>query len=116
MAPPQSELRHLYVVISHCEEVTEKVLLVNFTTYKPNVGQEELCIIEPGEHPFVVRTTVVNYSDALEPITNDIHTAAATSVIRQMEKITPELLTRIQEGAKASKALPKKFRKYFEKF
>lgn len=58
---PPPPFNHLDVVISN-PSLDGRVVMVSFTTHTPN--EEQLCIIESGEHPFVNRKTAVRYKDA----------------------------------------------------
>jgi len=53
---------HVWMIISEPARDRTKVLMVSFTTWQPHLDQA--CILEAGEHPFVVHRTVVDYSRA----------------------------------------------------
>jgi len=53
---------HVWIIISDPARDSQKVLIVNFTTWQPHLDQA--CIVEKGEHLFITDRTVVNYSRA----------------------------------------------------
>lgn len=53
---------HLWIVISDPAVDDERILIVNFTTLRPD--SDQACILVAGEHPFVQHQTCVNYGGA----------------------------------------------------
>lgn len=97
--------KHLWVVISDPDiNATDFVVTVNLTTYQ--VGKESACVLNPGDHPFIKRTTCVQYADA-RPIASailDKHLGNGR-IVRQTP-VSPQILARIRSGAAASCHIP----------
>lgn len=100
---------HLWMVIS--EPADQRVVIVNFTSWTP--GCDETCIVEPGEHPFVRRKTVVRYSGARvlkrENLAGALameHSDGSGFVCPRRDDLSPELLLRVQVGATTSRLTP----------
>lgn len=53
---------HLWVILSEPDIDDSKVVIVNMTTAHPS--KEQFCLIQIGEHPFVVHETCVSYQHA----------------------------------------------------
>ena len=60
------------------------------------------CIVKSGEHPYVVRESVIAYKFA-ELLTPQHFTRLQTLAPKDYGPVTPELLRRIQQGALDSK-------------
>jgi len=92
---------HFWMIISDPEIDPERVLMVNFSTWKPY--HDQACVVEAGEHPFVRRRTCVNFPEAR------VTTDAALEHLTRAQQIFPQpplsevLLRRIREGARGSR-------------
>lgn len=95
---------HLWMILSDPGQDPQRVILVNFTSWKPY--HEQHCIVEPGEHPFVIHRTCINYRRSREV------TLAALEVLVKWRKALPQqavdavLLGRIQAAATLSSLMP----------
>lgn len=77
------------------------VVITNFTSHRP--GEKITCgrhcvIVQPGEHPYLIRTTCIFYQDIRITTVNQIVNGIAGD-FRREEPLSPELLRRIQQGA-----------------
>ena len=106
---PPVPYNHLYMVISDPSIDPSKVVMVSFTTHTPN--EEQLCIVEKGEHPFVKVKTVVRYKDARCSSATDIEKAVSNGSLATQAPLSEELLMRIRDGAALSDFLPEGCRK-----
>lgn len=87
--------RHLWVIVA---TPGTNALAFNLTTYRPGPYCDTACIVQPGEHPFVTRASVVEYRKAaFGPQT------AWERGCYPREPMAPALLRRIQEGALKSR-------------
>ena len=59
---PGHEKEHLWALITAADPESGDAVMVNLTTQQPH--SDTTTIIQPGEHPFVDRPTVVFYADA----------------------------------------------------
>jgi hypothetical protein len=108
--------KHLRFVISD-PNVDNKVLIVNATDIKNTIARNDSsCFIYPGEHPRITKISVIFYSMAEERNASSILSDIKDGKIKECENLSEELLSRIQNGAKRSKFLHKKFKKFFEFF
>jgi len=95
---------HVWTIISDPTSNPLKVLMVNFTTWEPHLDQA--CIIEAGEHPFVVHKTVINYARArivTDPALEKLRAAGRLEML--YESLSQPLLQRIREAAMVSRTL-----------
>src|SRR5947207_16009648 len=93
---PSHEKEHLWALITAPDPETGDAIMVNLTTQRPH--SDTTTIIQPGEHPFVDRPTVVFYADARIVNVNTLNEALRGGVARQRAPISKELLQRIQNG------------------
>jgi CTP:molybdopterin cytidylyltransferase MocA len=114
--PNSSSKPHLYVVISNPENNAGNVIHVNLTSKKE--WSDCSCVLQPGDHPFVTRETVVNYASATmcEAVYID-QAMGPTFYPRALFPNTPvsnEVLERIQLGALQSPLFPSGFKPVIE--
>jgi len=111
-------IKHLRFIISDIDP-DGNILVVNMTTipteFKNNY-YDKSCILNKGEHPKIKHKSYIKYSKAEEINFECLTKMNLKKIIVFKEDINNELLLKIQNGARSSKFLAKKFRKYFEYF
>lgn len=106
---PHYETKHLHIIIAIDEE-NHKAIVVNVTSRK---GDSDLsCVLTIGDHPFIVRESVINYKDALFPQISLIEEAFKKNIFIPDSPIPPILLERIHKGALNSEYLPEGLKQY----
>ncbi len=93
--------RHLRVIISDPEHFAEQVVFVTMTSY--DVTKEKVCLIQPGEHPWVKHLTCIAYDRIIVCKAADLETMADASAILWGTPVAQVLLSRIREGASLSR-------------
>jgi uncharacterized protein YifN (PemK superfamily) len=100
------EKRHLNVVVS--EEDSEGLcLVVPITTFReentnPRAEQNNSCIIEKDEHPFIDRKSWVQMARARSMSAKEIKSGIETATLKARPDISADVLQRIQEKVKTS--------------
>lgn len=95
---------HLWVVISDPLRDQDRVLVVNFTTYRPK--KDATCLIQAGEHEFVTDLTCVQYLACRGVRLGVLEEWLDIGRIVKRERVTPLLLDRIRQGAVDSQHTP----------
>ena len=92
-----TEIRHLHVAI-YCHEGT--LVLVNVTTKRPPC--DDSCIVQSGEHPFLRQESIVAYRHmkVIDPVRSFY--VEKQGILKLYDPVSPELLERIQRGARES--------------
>jgi hypothetical protein len=93
--------RHLRVIISDPEKYPEQVIFVTMTSY--DVTKEKVCLIQPGEHPWVKNLTCIAYDRIALCRAADLEKMAEGSTILWGTPVAQVLLSRIREGASLSR-------------
>lgn len=93
---PNVDVAHLWIVISDPNE-GGNVVCVNFTSLSED-EVDESCILDPGDHPFIKRRTVVKYGLANWWAADKIAAAIASGQFSAHPPVRPEILQRIREG------------------
>jgi hypothetical protein len=109
---PPKPYDHLYMVISDPSVDSERIVLVNFTSF--DVDEEDCCIAQKGEHPFLTRKSCVRYKDARITSTSAVDKLVAGGKMRQHKPLSDGLLKRVRDGASNSDFLPEGCRKILE--
>ena len=96
------EIRRVEGAILHPTRITH-VVLVNITSLRKSFCDKTV-VLDPGEHPFIAKRSVVNYPDAKELDLNTLNSALNQSldiICVQKESCSSDLLKKIREGVKA---------------
>lgn len=102
---------HLRVVISDPLLDSQRVLIVNFTSWK--YFHDQSCVVEAGEHPRISRKSCVRYDQAVEASDRTLETHVASGDIHLNKPVSQELLNKIRQGALGSE-LPMKYVKLLQ--
>jgi hypothetical protein len=100
---------HLWVVLSDPESYPAAVVFVSMTSY--DVTKEDVCLIVPGERPFVKNKTCIDYSHARHASSTELDTLVASKQIILSMPVSQDLLDRIRIGASASEDLSQKYKR-----
>ncbi len=100
---------HVWTIISDSELNGDKLVILNFTT---DDDIDPTCVIEPGEHPFISRTTYVNYRDAKIAEAEQLAQAVRARHIMFKDDLSEDLLQKIRAGAAESQYLQNKIRRF----
>ena len=109
---PGQEKEHLWALITAADPETGDAIMVNLTTQRQH--SDTTTIIQPKEHPFVDRPTVVFYADARIVNVNTLEEGLRHGVCRQNAALSAELLRRIQDDLSVSRFTPAKIEKAFK--
>jgi hypothetical protein len=101
---------HLNVVIT--PPSAGEVITVSITTLRKR--SEKLVIVRPGEHPFVIRDSVVAYIYSRIRKVADIESAIEADNAKPRNAVTPELLARIRKGFLESEFTPNGVRQLYK--
>lgn len=96
---------HLWVVCSK-PTTDSRVAVLNLTSFRD--GCDGTCRISAGEHPFVVKETIVAYQHHAMMTREAFDILVSRGWYHPWPDLSAGLLRRIQEGALSSKYLPEK--------
>lgn len=108
------QIKHLRIIISNPNEDNE-FLTVSVDTFKFD-WQDSSCIINSGEHPFIKHKSFVNYRYAEVISFGKIFNALRLGLFIKKEDVSPELLLKIQNGARVSRHFDEKLKSWFDLF
>ena len=94
-----NKTEHLWIVIAKPDE-NGKAVCVNISSLR-SAFCETTVILQPGEHPFIVKKSVVRYADASELDLNKLELALEGNydfVCAKQEPCSRELLQKIKKG------------------
>jgi hypothetical protein len=95
---------HVWMVISDPRRDPSRVLIVNFSTWEPHLDQA--CILDAGEHPFIVHRTVINFARARTATDANLQLIHAAGRLEFLDPLSAELLKKIREATMLSTSLP----------
>lgn len=109
-ADPSEDLdSHVWIVIS-APDSDGNVLCVSFSTLR---GEEEdlSCVLKKGDHAFIRHDTVIKYALARAWPASGIKKAMDSGQFKTHPPLRPEILKRIQDGARVSTFLRQRFKR-----
>ena len=93
---------HLWVVISDPRIDQHSVLVVNVTSMRGKHWGDTTCVLQPGDHPFIKRPSLLLYAAARLHANAALDRELSAGRIQLQEPVSAEVLTRIREGAMQS--------------
>lgn len=109
--PPDYKIKHLYILIAQ-DPSTGLFLAVNVTKKRP--GTDFTCELNVGDHSFITNPSIIKYDEPIEVECTKLEDALNKSIIVSRQAVSPELLEKIQLGAKTSPAFAPRYLKYFD--
>jgi hypothetical protein len=108
LATQPTYTRHLWIIIA---EMEGELLTVNISTSRPSCDRS--CVLQPGDHPEITRESVVRYDFARTWRAEDLRKCVETRRLPLAARFDSRGLSKIIQGARQSKHLPKKYKKWF---
>ena len=108
---PGQDKPHLWVLLTAVNPETGDAIIVNLTTERPH--SDKTVVVQPGEHRFVDRPTVVFYADARFVNLVLLDAAVQQGIATQHDALSPALLKRVQAGLLTSALTPTKIKTAF---
>lgn len=99
------EPRHLWIVVA-VDRAGGECLLVSLTTLRNN--KDQTVTLQPGEHPFVKRPSVVFYAQPKIWPLAALENAQRDGRAERQEPLSPELLNLVLDGFWASDHTPRR--------
>jgi hypothetical protein len=98
---PQKFDSHLWVVSSKPE--ISPVVIFNLTTY--TIDEEEVCVLDMGEHPFITHKTAVRYGEGKRVEVNQLEKLIKEGQLKPHERASEAILKKIWLGASLSQRI-----------
>jgi hypothetical protein len=95
---------HLWVILSDPQADPEHVVQVSLTTW--HARKEQACILERSDHPWVTHRTCVHYQGAMVVKLSQLYDGKDTGKLTIQQRMSPDLLKRMWQGAAQSDRLP----------
>ena len=106
---------HLRFIISD-PDPDNYVLVVNATTYYNTGREDKSCLLNNGDYKKITHPSYIAYHKAEEINITKLLNDKMNRIIDFNDNLSEEVLIRIQEGAKESRLLKNRFKKYFYYF
>lgn len=103
--PPHSR-RHLYVVVSDPTLNADKIVIVNFTTFRAGKRHDPTCIVEARSHKHLPDPSYVYYAGAAALSTVQYEEAIRRQSFTPSVPVSAEILERVTAGFQASDEAP----------
>lgn len=92
---------HLWVVISDPDS-SQRVVIANLTSCR-GAEDDNACLFNSGDHPFIHHTTYVNYADARIVSLIKLEELVRLNLMKPHADVSDEFLDRIWQGATRSR-------------
>lgn len=91
-----------------------QILLVPFCTVYPGGKHDPACIVQAGEHGFVVHESYMDYRNSRIESVSHIRARIADGTFKEHSPVTEPLLRKIQQGLSFSKRVPRYIKEDFQ--
>ena len=102
----QTANRHLHIVLSnpYTSEQGESVVIVYMSSYKGTCrAEEDSCVLEVGDHPFITNRSYLVYSACREVPVSVLDRELQKETIKRKDPLSKEILVKALEGMQSSK-------------
>ena len=101
---PEQLDHHLWIITSDPSKDKEKVVIMNLTTY--TIDEEEVCVLQPGDHPFVKHKTAIRYYEARIVSLGVLTRLLDANALRPHQRASSDMMAKIWRGAAMSRFIP----------
>lgn len=109
--------KHLRIVISNMADNGRALVVPISTVHSKTQLYDKSCILKKGEHSFLTEDQSYAFYARAEALSQrDLDELARYNKLIAYEDVSPELLQRLQDGARKSDQLPECLMKYFDEF
>lgn len=103
---------HLFVILFEPRHIqgngpSEQILLVPFCSVQSGGRHDAACIVQVGDHDFIVHESYLDYRNSRIEAVGHIRARIAEGVIREHKPVTGALLRKIQLGLFNSTRVPR---------
>jgi len=98
---PNAEDDHLWMIISDPAKDSKNVVILRFLSYQDY--QEQTCIVESGDHPFVRHKTCVDYAAAMLVADSKLEELKLSGRLKLKANLSPRILASIREAVPRSR-------------
>ena len=103
---------HLWTIISDTQQSAGEIVIVNFTSWRE--GEDESCLLDQTDHPFIKHKTCISYRDAQIVRLARLEELESRNLITRKETLDSDILARVREGVMVSRFVKLKIRKILE--
>lgn len=116
---PQNGQRHLFALMLDPVKIDgygEKrcVLLACVTSVKEGLPFEDLCILKPGDHPFIEHDSYVDYRFTRLEAVGHLESRIQEGVFVVKDPCSPDTIKRIIQGALLSKRISREYKRILQ--
>jgi hypothetical protein len=97
-----SDGKHLWVVVSDPLSNSNEVLILNLTTVRNVPFEDQSCVFNPGEHPWIVDPSYIAYDYARVVTSAYLDRLENGTSVKMHPPFATQLLQRIYAGGEAS--------------
>lgn len=109
--------KHLRIVISDMANNGRALVVPISTVHSQTQLYDKSCILLKGEHSFLTEDKSYAFYARAEALSQrDLDELAKQHKLIAYENVSPDLLKRLQDGARISDQLPEYLMKYFDEF
>jgi len=106
LIPNEYKVKHLFVLISDPDKNPESVYLVMVSTHE--IGKDETCILEAGDHPRINHRSVVIYEvpPAWFISVSELKSLVEKGIFGVQPSVSESVLSKIRKGCTISDFIP----------
>jgi len=108
--------RHLRIIITENDDNNEFLVVSVTSWYDGAHWQDSSCILYPGDHPFIVRKSWVDFKRSRSMSYTEVVNGLNHGLLIRKEEVSSEILKRLQHAAEKSEYIPDELRRFFDYF
>jgi hypothetical protein len=118
LVPSGPSGNHLFVIalgpaLLPCRGTRPHVVMVSATTLTKGLHYDPACVLNPGDHPFIHRTSYISYRHARVDPAADVESKILSGYCTPHVPCQKQLLDRIVAGARLSRLISREFKQLF---
>jgi hypothetical protein len=116
---PKDGHKHLFAVLLTPTEVDgygkePMALMVCVTSFKEGVANDDTCVLNNGDHPFIEHSSFIDYRFTRLEKAKFVETKVQSGEFIEKEPCSPDLIKRIIQGALKSRKINREHKKILE--
>lgn len=114
--PSGPQGNHLFIVLNDPQPLpgygaADHCVMVNLSSIEADIPYDATCVLQPGQHPFIVRPSYVYYRGTRIERANHIRNCIQTGIFtRRPPPFAPDLVAVIKHGLNASPKVARAFK------
>jgi len=96
--PSGNDGYHLFIQVTEQLGENNEILIVNASTIHPNIYHDSTCVLNVGDHPFIIHPSYVRYDKSRIVPIEKIQNGIRTNTLIPREMLSEDVFNRLIQG------------------